>query len=114
MTINEVLILFWGCGFLLLSCLLLVNAIYVYRTYYPEISRKIDGETFEGGFPFAALRFMHWGHFCISRKRAKKFGVEKVFYGLPKKARFQLIVHWVGMLFGGGLLFIGWLILPAG
>ncbi|WP_066966239.1 hypothetical protein [Microbulbifer sp. Q7] len=113
MTIDQISILFFGGGFLLVFLLVLVNAIYIYRKYYPGISKNIDGETFDGGFLFAASRFMHWGHFCISHRRAEKFGVEKVFSGLSGRARFHLIFHWVGVLLGMVLLLGGWYFMPA-
>ena len=112
MTMDQFLILLFGGSFFLLFALLLVNAIFIYRVYYPEISRKIDGETFDGGFLFAASRFMHWGHFCISSKRAEKFGVESVFSQLSGRARFHLIFHWAGVLSGVAIMLLGWLLLP--
>ncbi|WP_078084712.1 hypothetical protein [Microbulbifer mangrovi] len=112
MKLDQILILILGGGFIFLFVLLLINAIYIYLAYYPEISRKIDGETFNGGFLFAASRFMHWGHFCISRSRAQKFGVDDIFSELDRRARFHLVFHWGGMLTGVLLMLLGWCLLP--
>lgn len=112
MSMEQLLIVLCGGGFFLLFTLVLVNAIYIYRAFYPEISKKIDGEIFDGGFLFAVSRFMHWGHFCISPKRAAKFGVEGVFSGISRRARFHLIFHWAGVLSGVTILLVGWLLLP--
>lgn len=58
--------------------LLLINAAFFYGTFYSEIAVKIDGGRVEGGFLFTASRFMHWGYFCLSRNRARRFGVGEV------------------------------------
>lgn len=112
MSFDQLLVLFLGGCFLLLFLLVLVNAVYIYHTYYREISKEIDGETFDGGFLFAASRFMHWGHFCISPRRAEKFGLEKVFSKLSGRARFHLIFHWSAVLAGIVLLLVGVWLLP--
>lgn len=90
--------------FMLLFVALLINAIHFYCVYYDRLSEKIDGQIFDGGFLFAASRFLLWGHFCLSDKKAEKSGVKEVFSELPKSARRQLLFHWFGMMYGGLVL----------
>lgn len=108
MTSSEIGILICGGGFILLFLLLLINAVHFYRVYYPEVARRIDGADLDTGFLFAASRFMHWGHLCVSETRARRFGVAKVFSDLPRPVRLQLIFHWAGVLLAIALLGAGY------
>ncbi|MBB5212108.1 hypothetical protein [Microbulbifer hydrolyticus] len=92
----------------ILFVIAIVNAIVFYRTYYKRLSRKIDGEVADIGFILSASRFMHWGHFCLSEKRAKRFGVDAYFAELPRVARAQLIFHWSVFVFLGLLMLVTW------
>jgi len=105
---ENFLLLLSGGAFFLVFVLLLLNAVYIYKVYYPNIARQVDGADFDTGFLFAASRFMHWGHFCLSRNRARKFGVEEVFENIPVQARVQLIFHWTGIFLALILLVIGY------
>ena len=93
-------------GFLFLAAI--VNAVVFYRKYYKTLSQKIDGEIADIGFILSASRFMHWGHFCLSEKRAKRFGVDTYFAELPKLARAQLIFHWSVFVFLGVVMLLTW------
>lgn len=86
--------------FILLFVLILINAIHFYCSYYDRLSRQIDGRKLDVGFLFAANRFMLWGHYCLSRARAERAGVVKIFEALPNSARNQLIFHWFGVMLG--------------
>lgn len=86
--------------FLVLFIFLLLNAIHFYRVHYGKLSEKIDGRTFDGGFLFAASRFMLWGHFCLSDRKAERSGVREIFSELSPRARWQLLFHWFGMMYG--------------
>lgn len=99
MSLMDTFILALFFTFILIFILVLINAIYFYSLYYKELSKKIDGKIFDGGFLFSASRFMLWGHFCISSKKAERSGVKEIFEELPKRARRQLIFHWCGMMY---------------
>ncbi|WP_428820611.1 hypothetical protein [Microbulbifer sp. MCCC 1A16149] len=107
MTLLHVMLAMFLLGAVLFVAAI-VNAVVFYRTFYRTLSEKIDGEYVDVGFILSASRFMHWGHFCLSEKRAKRFGVETYFAELPKYARAQLIFHWSVFIFLGVLMLLTW------
>lgn len=104
MTLIEAIVLAAFATFILLFTFLLINAIHFYCVHHDELSKKIDGRLFDGGFLFSASRFMLWGHYCVSEKKAENSGVKEIFAELPRSARRQLIFHWYGMMYCGVVL----------